>query len=76
MSDCNRCGKPLGGPDDLHTCTPAVKTYSGGKPNYVEPEEKPRESGIQITHAEGCWSWGPAHYMCALEEIAKLKGYK
>jgi hypothetical protein len=30
----------------------------------------------QITHAEGCWSWGPAHYMCALDEIAKLKGYK
>lgn len=30
----------------------------------------------QITHAEGCWSWGPAHYECACAEIAKLKGWK
>lgn len=29
-----------------------------------------------ITHAEGCWSWGPKHYLCACAEIAKLKGYK
>jgi transcriptional regulator with XRE-family HTH domain len=30
----------------------------------------------QITHAENCWSWGPAHYECACEEIAKLRGWK
>lgn len=30
----------------------------------------------QHTHAEGCWSWGPAHYECACTEIAKLKGWK
>jgi hypothetical protein len=29
----------------------------------------------QITHAEGCWSWGPAHYECACAEIAKMKGW-
>jgi hypothetical protein len=29
----------------------------------------------QISHAEGCWSWGPAHYACACAEIAKLKGW-
>lgn len=30
----------------------------------------------QITHAEGCWSWGAAHYECACTEIAKLRGWK
>jgi hypothetical protein len=28
-----------------------------------------------ITHADGCWSWGPAHYACACAEIAKLRGW-
>lgn len=28
-----------------------------------------------IAHADGCWSWGPAHYACACAEIAKLKGW-
>lgn len=31
---------------------------------------------LQITHAENCWSWGPAHYECACAEIAKMKGWK
>jgi hypothetical protein len=25
------------------------------------------------THAEGCWSWGPEHYMCAYERIKELE---
>jgi len=28
----------------------------------------------RITHADGCWSCGAAHYACACAEIAKLKG--
>lgn len=31
---------------------------------------------IQHTHAEGCWSWGPQHYMCAYNEIGKLRGWR
>lgn len=25
------------------------------------------------THADGCWSWGPQHYMCAYERIKELE---
>ena len=25
------------------------------------------------THADGCWSWGPGHYMCAYNRIKKLE---
>jgi len=35
-----------------------------------------RVKTIHLTHAEGCWSWGPAHYMCAYNEIGKLRGWK
>jgi hypothetical protein len=29
-----------------------------------------------LTHADGCWSWGPAHYACACAEVAKLRGWQ
>jgi len=29
-----------------------------------------------ITHAENCWSWGPAHYSCACAEIARLREWR
>lgn len=25
-----------------------------------------------MTHGEGCWSWGPAHYLCAYEKVRQL----
>jgi hypothetical protein len=33
------------------------------------------ENATRVVHAEGCWSWGPAHYACACAEVAKLKGW-
>jgi len=39
------------------------------------PPKVPTNPPPQITHAHGCWSWGPAHYACACAEIAKLRGW-
>lgn len=27
----------------------------------------------KLTHAEGCWSWGPEHYLCAYAYIKRLE---
>ena len=26
----------------------------------------------EIVHKWSCWSWGPDHYLCALDEIKRL----
>lgn len=36
--------------------------------NYLPAKPDP-----QISHAQGCWSWGPAHYLCAHNEIKRLR---
>jgi hypothetical protein len=46
------------------------------KREWEKAQAKAWDEKPQITHAEGCWSWGPAHYECACTEIAKLKGWK
>lgn len=28
------------------------------------------------THSHGCWSWGPAHYLCAYNRIKHLERMK
>ena len=35
-----------------------------------------RLEGPQITHTTGCWSWGPQHYMCAYNEVGRLRGWR
>lgn len=32
----------------------------------------PRSKLDGSTHADGCWSWGPAHYECAKKHIEEL----
>lgn len=27
----------------------------------------------ETTHSWGCWSWGPDHYLCAVDHINKLR---
>jgi len=53
-----------------------------GYPNY-EPiiaslregllQEADNFSKLRTTHGEGCWSWGPAHYMCCYNELKKVQ---
>jgi hypothetical protein len=50
--------------DALRTAL-AFDTYSDALANHRK-----------VTHAENCWSWGPAHYECACAEVAKANGWK
>jgi hypothetical protein len=34
------------------------------------------ENAPRLTHAEGCWSWGAQHYMCAYRHIKNMERYK
>lgn len=40
LSRCDDCGKPLGGPNDLHTCSPQVDHVVDTN-KKVEPEDEP-----------------------------------
>jgi hypothetical protein len=60
------CGEP-GCPD----CKPWRPVWDLMKDLRTAIDKPP----AQLTHAEGCWSWGPAHYECACRELAKAKGW-
>lgn len=38
--------------------------------DYVE--DAIRQETTLHTHSFGCWSWGPRHYICALNEVRRL----
>ena len=38
-----------------------------------KPECTPVDKTTVPVHSDGCWSWGPRHYLCALDEIRRLK---
>lgn len=61
------CGEP-----DCEDCKPwrPIRESIGQLKTALDRNESP-----QVTHAEGCWSWGPAHYKCACNELAKAKGW-
>lgn len=52
-----------------------INTVDGVKP--VEHDKLARDINLYLnnvsTHAQGCWSWGPQHYMCAYERIKQLE---
>lgn len=49
----------------------AAKTAECERLNDALKYEQHR-TGRVGTHGPGCWSWGPAHYECALREIETL----
>lgn len=53
-----------------------INTVDGVKP--VEQDQLARDINLYLnnvtSHAHGCWSWGPQHYMCAYQRIKQLEG--
>lgn len=63
---------------DLHKAAVAAldAIESGQSFDYLEEVIAPTLREVlnrQYTHAQGCWSWGPAHYMCCYEEVGRLR---
>ena len=52
-----------------------INTSSGPQP--IDRDQLARDIANYInhigSHAEGCWAWGPEHYVCAYERVKELQ---
>lgn len=43
------------------------------RPYCIISKGKEMHADIKRLHDEGCWSWGPRHYLCAYTKIKELE---
>ncbi len=57
------------------TINTTISTSSGPQP--IDRDQLARDIANYInhigSHAEGCWAWGPEHYVCAYERVKELQ---